>query len=169
MSRDFDSFDKKECQKILLTFLKDERHIHKKKTIMFLLELRKISENNIAEALVLSEKYYFLLIEYFSQDKDQKLMFAASKIKEFDTSNHNCCLQFLGEDTVGSKLHHMLSIEHFLYKEDISLNLHKDVELITEYFKKTGNTNIRELKALHLLLHKNKEFYALVLQEKNKI
>lgn len=169
MSRDFATFDKKECQKILATFLKDGRHVHKKKTILFLIELRKISKSNIEEALFLSEKYYFLLREFFLLDEDEKLLFAASKMKEYDTSDLSCCLEFLGQDSIASKLMHMLSIEHFLYKENIALNLHKDIEFIIDYFKKTGNSNVKEISALHSLLQENKEFYALVVQEKNKV
>ncbi len=169
MSRDFATFDKRECQKILATFLKDARHVHKKKTVLFLIELRKISKSNIKEALDLSEKYYFLLREFFLLGDDEKLLFAASKTKEYDTSDLNCCLELLGQDSIGNKLMHMLSVEHFLYKENVALNLHKDTEFVIDYFKKTGNANIKEINALHSLLQENKDFYALVVQEKNKV
>lgn len=169
MSRNFAEFDKKECKKILSTFLKDTCHTHKKKTILFLIELRKISKEDIDSVLILSEKYYFYLREYFTLDEEGKLFFAAKKIKEYEASDLNCCLELLEQDSIGKKLMHMLSVEHFLYKENVALSLHKDIEFIIEYFKKTGNANKNEIGALHRLLQENKDFLALVIQEKNKV
>lgn len=170
MIREFKDFEREECKKILSSIIKNKHHIDKKKTMIFLENLRKIEILEFEEILSLSESYYCYVKQYFLLNKEEKTIFAAAKIKEYRhlVNDLSCCIQVFESDNVLNILKHTLSLEHFLVKDSIPIKLHKDVELLVDYFKVTKNVNAEELRILHKLLLENKEFYRLVVKEKTR-
>lgn len=170
MNRDFKDFDRMECKKILNSVIKNKHHSDKKKTMTFLEKLRKIEITEFEEVLSLAESYYYYIRQYFSLSEEDKLIFVAAKIKEYrqHSKDLECCIQLFESDNVANVLKHTLSLEHFLLKDGVSVKIHKDVDLIFNYFKVTKNLNTPELRLLHRLMLENKEFYSLVVKEKTK-
>lgn len=168
MNREFKDFQVPECKKILSSIIKN--HENKKKTMVFLENLRKVEEDEIQEVLSKAESYYFYIKQYFTYSDEEKLKYAALKIKEFKKLSKTlpCCNQVFDSDNVGNILRHTLSLEHLMAKDQVPIKLQKDIELIFDYFRATKNINIEELSLLHKLLNENKEFFKLVTKEKTK-
>ncbi len=170
MNRDFKEFDRTECKKILNSVIKNKHHSDKKKTMTFLEKLRKVEITEFEEVLSLAESYYYYIRQYFALSEEDKLIFVAAKIKEYrhHSKDLECCIQLFESDNVANVLKHTLSLEHFLLKDGVPVKIHKDVDLIFNYFKVTKNLNTPELRLLHRLMLENKEFYSLVVKEKTK-
>lgn len=165
--KNFEEFDKIECQKILDVVLKNKKHSDKVKTLSFLSSvLKKIPQSEIHEILGIAEEYYYYIAHFFSLSKDEKLLFVASKIKEFKDSDLECCHTLFEPDSFDAILSHTLSLDHFLNKNNVNMKFHRDVEKIVDYFKATKNLNKNELILLNKLIQENKQFNRLVLKNK---